>query len=179
MMPARWRPWTGSRTSLPSIPGAGSCSPCVGRTWEIPQSNRKSIGWLSSVPPKNQRGQEANVRVEVLGDDGRPFAGVQPVVLEVSCPTGWLTEWTGSYLASQGLLEVPIRPARNHPEGLWTIRVREVSSSRSAEAKFQVQVQTPTGRDRKAKGSASGPQTPIGRKAPRGGMTGGSPNGAG
>jgi hypothetical protein len=75
----------------------------------------------------------------VLGKDGQPMPGCQPIRVEVSHGGTAFSEWTGSYLALRGGLDIPIRPAVNHPAGVWAIGVRELSSGKSSAAKFQVQ----------------------------------------
>ncbi len=91
------------------------------------------------APAALARGVEGKVKIRVVGDDGKPLAGCQPVHVEVRFPAGTSAEWSGSYATSDGLCEIPIRPARNHPSGSWSVRVRELSSSAAAEARINVQ----------------------------------------
>jgi len=91
-----------------------------------------------TAPEAVSRASEAVVRFEVLGDDGRPMPGCQPIEVEITHDGGVLSEWTGSYLATRGVLELPIRPARNHPPGPWRVRAKELSSGRQSEAQFAV-----------------------------------------
>jgi hypothetical protein len=92
-----------------------------------------------AAPEAVSRGSEAWVWVEVLGDAARAMPGCQPIALELVHAGNVFSEWTGSYLATGGVLEVRVRPAANHPAGPWEIRAKELSSGRSATARFIVQ----------------------------------------
>jgi len=91
-----------------------------------------------AAPETVSRGSVASIRVEVLGEGGRAMPGCQPIALELAHGGNVFSEWTGSYLAMRGVVEVPVRPAANHPAGPWEIRAKELSSGRSATARFTV-----------------------------------------
>ena len=100
----------------------------------------RRIASLRIETPKSiARCSDARIRVLVLGEDGRPVQGHQPIQVEVAQPGGPAQEWTGSYVTTGGSLEIPIRPAGNHPPGAWEVRVKELSSGKTVAARLQVQ----------------------------------------
>ena len=72
-----------------------------------------------------KRGTETAVEVRVNDDAGKPVKGYLPLNVEVRTPAGLSTEWSGSYVATDGAFRLPLRPALNHPAGAWQITVKE------------------------------------------------------
>lgn len=91
-----------------------------------------------TVPDTLNEGEEGPLRIRVLDDAGEPLPGHHPIHLEVRHARGTFEEWTGSHLTDDGVLELPMRPAINHPEGTWIIEARELASGVTGRATLRV-----------------------------------------
>ena len=85
-----------------------------------------------------RRGQDALLKVLVLGPSGRPIAGTQPLSVTIMAPQGEWAEITGAHATEDGVWTTTIRPAVNDGSGTWKIQVRELSSGVVAETAFEV-----------------------------------------
>jgi hypothetical protein len=84
------------------------------------------------------RGQSAPLTIRVVGQDGKPLPGAQPLSVEVVTPAGAWAEITGAHATDDGLWTATLNPAINDPPGLWRAQVRELSSGMRGEAAVTV-----------------------------------------
>ena len=74
------------------------------------------------------------VRIALLDKDGKPAPGRQVVAVEVRDPDGNVHDETGRYVMERGRLKIPLRIARDDPDGTWKISAKELTTALSANA---------------------------------------------
>ncbi len=85
-----------------------------------------------------QRGQRIPLTVRVLGADGKPVGGTQPLAVQVVTPAGEWPEITGPHATDDGVWRTSLNPALNDRAGQWRVLVRELSSGTRGEAAVTV-----------------------------------------
>ncbi|MCR4415651.1 MAG: hypothetical protein NUV77_24835, partial [Thermoguttaceae bacterium] len=110
--------------------------PCDGGVYLV--SPRPIAGLRIIAPESVGRGLGARCVVEVVDPEGRPVDAVVPVEVTIRDAEGRTAEFSGSYAAVGGRLEVSLDIAANDPPGAWRIEARELASGRGAQADLRV-----------------------------------------
>lgn len=85
-----------------------------------------------------QRGQPLPVKIQVLDAQGKPLDAVVPLDIRINDPDGREAEYSGSYGAANGQLELKLDIARNDTPGLWEIEVQDLASGLRGKSYFRV-----------------------------------------
>ncbi len=110
--------------------------PCEGRVFMITD---RAVGYVAiKALDTAQRGEEFSLRAAVVDEAGRPLEAIVPLQVEITDPEGRAAEFSGYYGAEDGELGISLDIAPNDTPGLWTIRVMELASGRSATHYFRV-----------------------------------------
>jgi len=80
------------------------------------------------APEAVSLGEALKVSVTVTGEDGEALDAVVPLMVEIIDPDGQPMEFSGSYGAVGGTVEVTYDTAPNDRPGMWEVRVREPAS---------------------------------------------------
>jgi hypothetical protein len=115
--------------------------PCDGGCYLV--TSRAIEGLRIQVPQAIERGHSAVCTIEVVDARGKPIDAVVPLEVTIRDATGAPAEFSGSYGAADGRVEIPLDIAANDPAGAWTIEVRDLASGREAVASFRVPGPTP------------------------------------
>ena len=91
------------------------------------------------IPETLERAKAYALRIKLTAEDGNPMPGHMPVRVRVSHAYGTFDEWTGSYVTENGVVEIPFRPAKNHPTGVWQIQAEDLSAGKIARAAVRVE----------------------------------------
>lgn len=91
-----------------------------------------------AVPPQVERGASAAALIEVVDAAGKPVGAVVPVEVAIRDPEGRLAEFSGSWAAMGGRLEIKLDVAPNDVPGVWQVTARELASGRAASGYFRV-----------------------------------------
>jgi hypothetical protein len=89
------------------------------------------------IPQNLIRGKTSKILLKVIGGNGKPAVGIQPLYLLITDPQGNINEYSGYYAAINGKAEIKIVPALNDCHGKWQIAVTELSSGIKSLAEFQ------------------------------------------
>lgn len=102
--------------------------PCDGAVYLVSPQAVDSL--QLRVPETASRGSAVQVIIEVLDPQGQPVKAVLPVEVTIRDSTGRLAEFSGSYAAIDGRVEITLDIAPNEPFGVWQVEVRELASGR-------------------------------------------------
>lgn len=104
--------------------------PCQGRVLMITD---RAIEYVTiKAPDTTQRGDKFALRAAVVDDAGRSIDAIVPTQVEIVDPEGHPGEFSGYYGAKDGQLQIDLDIAPNDTPGIWTLRVTELASGRSA-----------------------------------------------
>ncbi len=115
---------------------AAALGPCEGGLYMICPEPIAAV--RVEVPEQVARGTQARCTVRIVDAADRPLAAVVPVDVQVRDPDGGLAEFSGSYGAANGQVEIVLDIAVNDPFGIWQIEVRERASGQAASGCFRV-----------------------------------------
>jgi hypothetical protein len=110
--------------------------PCEGRVFMVTERPIDAV--RVTAPEEATAGDTVTITAQVLGDDGEPMDAIVPVRVDLLDPHGRAAEFSGWYGAKDGTVEVTADLAANDVPGLWTIRVQELASGRTARAYMRV-----------------------------------------
>ncbi len=110
--------------------------PCDGRLYMI--ASRPVAGVAIQAPGEVERGGRAVCSIRAVDPEGQPLDAVVPVEVEVRDAEGREAEFSGSYAAVDGTLEIALDVAPNDPPGTWQITARELASGTSQVAYLRV-----------------------------------------
>jgi hypothetical protein len=92
-----------------------------------------------TIAPRIKQGVSTAFDVSVIGNDGNPLPGTQPLFVKVLAPSGLWPELSGAHATENGYWKANLSPASNDPIGQWRIEVQELSSRTTAQASFLVE----------------------------------------
>ena len=110
--------------------------PCEGRVFMITDQAIDEV--RISAPRAAAPGDNAAVKVTIVGDNGGPMDAIVPVKIDLIDPSGKAAEFSGYYGAKDGAVEVTATIAPNDVPGLWRIHVQELASGLTADAYMRV-----------------------------------------
>jgi hypothetical protein len=102
-------------------------------------SDRAVDGVRVTGPESVARGGQARWLVEVVDQSGKALAAVVPVQVTIRDSAGRPAEFSGSYAAVDGQLELILDVAPNDSPGVWEIEAVELASGRRAAAAMRVE----------------------------------------
>lgn len=116
-----------------------------GNLLELPPAGAKLFSFLPladkmeiDLPSRIIAGEPATLTV-LLYNSGKPLPGLTPLRITVLNEKGDVErEWTGSYVAKEGILRIPLSLPLNTKEGLWKILVEDLVSHKMQVAKTEV-----------------------------------------
>ncbi|HND56701.1 MAG TPA: hypothetical protein PLV92_29990, partial [Pirellulaceae bacterium] len=115
--------------------------PCDGNVFLV--TDRPIAEVLIESPSAVSLGQSLACQVAVTDVSQAPINAVIPVRVDVTDPHGRPAEFSGYYGAADGKLSLKLDIAINDTPGVWTIRVHELASGRSATRYVRVRPATP------------------------------------
>ncbi|NUQ64925.1 MAG: LamG domain-containing protein [Pirellulales bacterium] len=115
--------------------------PCDGRVYMV--TSRPIQRVAISGPESIERGNSGKCLVGVLDAENKPIDAVVPVEVTIRDSAGGTVEFSGSYGAADGKLEIPLDIAPNDPIGIWQVEARELASGRTAVHYLRVPGPTP------------------------------------
>ncbi len=115
--------------------------PCDGRCYLV--TGRAIDGLRVQVPQTIERGHAAKCAIEVVDANGKAIDAVVPLEVTIRDATGAAAEFTGSYGAVDGRVEIPLDIASNDVPGAWTIEARDLATGRRVTCFFSVPGPTP------------------------------------
>ena len=104
--------------------------PCDGRLFLV--TDRAIHVVNVQAPASVSRGGEVGITMTVTGRDGKPIDAVIPLEVLIEDAEGRRAEFSGYRAAINGRTQFKIDIATNDSPGIWTIRVRELASGKSA-----------------------------------------------
>jgi hypothetical protein len=110
--------------------------PCDGRVFMIAPHPIEAV--RVQAPPEAKRGTAATCTIEVVDGGGKPLEAVVPVEVEIRDAEARLAEFSGSYAAVDGRLQIKLDIAPNDPPGVWQITAREPASGQCGTAYLRV-----------------------------------------
>ena len=125
-----------TRSGEGSITIAESFGPCEGRVFMITDQaiDRVQI----TAPEAAAAGDSVDIKIAVVGDNGRPMDAIVPVQIDLIDPSGKAAEYSGYYGAKNGVVQFAATIAPNDVPGLWRIHVRELASGLTTDAYMRV-----------------------------------------
>ncbi len=111
--------------------------PCDGALLMV--LDRAVSGVRLTGPESVARGGQAKWVVEVVDESGKPLAAVVPVQVMIRDCAGRPAEFSGSYAAVDGRLELTLDVAQNDSPGSWEIEAVELAAGRRAAAVMRVE----------------------------------------
>jgi hypothetical protein len=110
--------------------------PCDGTLLMISPSPIRCV--RIAAPEEVRQGGNAACRIEVINDRGEPIEAVIPVDVRISDSEGRPAEFSGSYGAVDGKIEIPLHIASNDAPGIWQIEAVERASGQRATCYLRV-----------------------------------------
>ena len=83
-------------------------------------------------PTEAQRNGTSTITISVTDDTGTPLDAVIPVEVTILDPDGRREEHSGYYGAANGTLSITLDHAPNDTTGMWTVKVNELASGKTA-----------------------------------------------
>jgi hypothetical protein len=91
------------------------------------------IASLSATGPAAAHRNDTSIFIITIADEsGAPLDAVVPVALTILDPEGRRSERSGYYGAANGTLSIALDHAPNDTTGMWTVKIRELASGKSA-----------------------------------------------
>jgi hypothetical protein len=84
-----------------------------------------------TLPKTLTRGQATTATIRLTDRAGKALPGLQPLRVTVTDAAGAATEYSDYYCAAQGVLGLPLRPARNDRPGTWQVTVTDLTAGLS------------------------------------------------
>jgi hypothetical protein len=125
-----------ARSDEDSITIAERFGPCEGRVFMVTAQAVDRI--QISAPETAAAGDRVDIKIAVVGDDGRPMDAVVPAKIDLLDPSGKAAEFSGYYGAKDGVVQINATIAPNDVPGLWRIHVLELASGLTADAYMRV-----------------------------------------
>ena len=69
---------------------------------------------------------------------GRPIDAVVPLEIDIRDPSDRPAELSGFYGAAKGQLEIRITPAPNDTLGVWTVKIRDLATGKTARHSYRL-----------------------------------------
>lgn len=77
------------------------------------------------------------ISISVLDSEGKRY-GSQPIYVNVTDPSGKVTDYTDYYATTDGIYRLEVLPAVNDQTGNWVVSVRDLTSGLQTSSKFKV-----------------------------------------
>ncbi|HOZ45614.1 MAG TPA: hypothetical protein PLO37_08545 [Candidatus Hydrogenedentes bacterium] len=92
-----------------------------------------------TAPERANAGEDINIRIQVVGESGKPFNGALPLKIEVTDPAQRPDQW-GRYTATRdGVCTFRFIAAANDAPGTWKVRVVDLIAGKEAIAGILVE----------------------------------------
>lgn len=124
-----------SRLSGDSVEVTRTLDPCDGTILAVYPDPLTEI--RCDVPKTIRRGGTGTVTVRVLDSRGRTL-GTQPIRLTVLDSSGAETAYSDWYATSDGVFRLTVDPALNDREGVWTVKVVDLTTGMEKSKTFAV-----------------------------------------
>ncbi len=115
--------------------------PCDGRAFLVTERAIDAVRIVG--PPEIERGKQVSLAIGALDAGGRPVEAIVPLEVSILDAEGRRAEFSGSYAAVDGRVDITLDIAPNDPPGAWTIEARELASDRRAIHDLRVLGPTP------------------------------------
>lgn len=101
-------------------------------------SEQEIAGVTLEAPEQARLGETIAIALSVVDGNDEPLAAVVPLHVSILDPQGREAEFSGYYGAKDGRLSVQFELAANDLPGTWTIRARELASSRQQQRTIKI-----------------------------------------
>jgi hypothetical protein len=115
---------------------AESFGPCEGRVFMVTDQAIAQV--QIRAPEAAAAGDRVDIKIAIVGDDGRPMDAVVPVKIDLIDPSGRAAELSGYYGAKDGVVQLAATLAPNDAPGVWRVHVRELASGLTSDAYMRV-----------------------------------------
>ncbi len=86
-----------------------------------------------------RRGETVDLYIQVCGKDGKQLPGLHSMEFKLIRPDGSTEkEIYPNQAAEKGTCKISFTPARNHPDGTWTLHARELFTGKNCKLRFKL-----------------------------------------
>jgi hypothetical protein len=89
-------------------------------------------------PKQSPRSTAFTINIAVNDAKGRPIDAVVPLEIDIRDPSDRPAELSGFYGAAKGQLEIRITPAPNDTLGVWTVKIRDLATGKTARHSYRL-----------------------------------------